>query len=808
MFKNYFRVAFRNLWKNKQFSAINILGLAIGLATCLLIMIYVLDELSYDRFNADAERIYRVDGDIRFGGTHYLIATVAAPVGPTLKQDYPEVEEVTRFRNYGGLLVRKGTLNIKEDKVIYADSSLFRVFSLPLIAGNAATALKEPHTVVITEKIARKYFNSTDVVGHSLLMNDAASYRVTGVMKEIPGQSHVNFDFFVSLSESEESKRSNWLSNNFNTYILLKKGTDLHKMDARLGEMVNKYALPQVSTVLHTSKEELASAGNYIRYALMPLTDIHLHSNKVFELTPNSSIQYVYIFSAIAMFILLIACVNFMNLSTARSSNRAKEVGIRKVMGSLRGQLITQFLAESMLISLIAMFLALGIAGLLLPYFNTLAGKEMSIGLFANPWLAPVLLGLAIFVGLLAGSYPAFFLSAFRPVLVLKGTIASGFRTGLLRNFLVVFQFSISIFLIVGTMVIYNQLSYIRNKRIGFERDQVLIIKNTQPLGNQTRSFRQDILTLNGVKGGTATSYLPTSTNRNDEPLFLDPTLGQESAVSMQTWFVDDQYIPVLGMEVVKGRNFSKDFPTDSQGIVINEAAARLIGLKDPINQKIYELDGNLESKKVNTYTIIGVVKDFNFNSLREQVTPLALFLQEDRGSIAFRVHSNNMQGLIAQVEEKWKSMVPTQPFSYSFMNDDFNALYKSENRMGRIALSFSILAIFIACLGLFGLAAYAAEQRTREIGIRKVLGATVTNIINLLSRDFLKLVMIAILFACPLGWWVMHHWLQDFAYRITISWYVFGLAALLAILIALLTVSFQAIRAALANPVKSLRSQ
>lgn len=808
MFKNYFRVAFRNLWKNKQFSAINILGLAIGLATCLLIMIYVLDELSYDRFNADAERIYRVDGDIRFGGTHYLIATVAAPVGPTLKQDYPEVEEVTRFRNYGGLLVRKGTLNIKEDKAIYADSSLFRVFSLPLIAGNPATALKEPHTVVITEKIARKYFNSTDVVGHSLLMNDAASYRVTGVMKEIPGQSHVNFDFFVSLSESEESKRSNWLSNNFNTYILLKKGTDLHKMDARLGEMVNKYALPQVSTVLHTSKEELASAGNYIRYGLMPLTDIHLHSNKVFELTPNSSIQYVYIFSAIAMFILLIACVNFMNLSTARSSNRAKEVGIRKVMGSLRGQLITQFLAESMLISLIAMFLALGIAGLLLPYFNTLAGKEMSIGLFANPWLAPVLLGLAIFVGLLAGSYPAFFLSAFRPVLVLKGTIASGFRTGLLRNFLVVFQFSISIFLIVGTMVIYNQLSYIRNKRIGFDRDQVLIIKNTQPLGNQTRSFRQDILTLNGVKGGTATSYLPTSTNRNDEPLFLDPTLGQESAVSMQTWFVDDQYIPVLGMEVVKGRNFSKDFPTDSQGIVINEAAARLIGLKDPINQKIYELDGNLESKKVNTYTIIGVVKDFNFNSLREQVTPLALFLQEDRGSIAFRVHSNNMQGLIAQVEEKWKSMVPTQPFSYSFMNDDFNALYKSENRMGRIALSFSILAIFIACLGLFGLAAYAAEQRTREIGIRKVLGATVTNIINLLSRDFLKLVMIAILFACPLGWWVMHHWLQDFAYRITISWYVFGLAALLAILIALLTVSFQAIRAALANPVKSLRSQ
>ncbi|MFX1708710.1 ABC transporter permease [Chitinophaga sp. CC14] len=807
MFKSYFRVAFRNLWKNKEFSAINILGLAIGLATCLLIMIYVLDELSYDRFNKQADRIYRVDADIKFGGTRYDVATATAPMAEALKQDLPEVEQAVRFRDYGGFLVRLDARNIKEEKVIYADPTLFNVFSLPLIAGNPATALKQPNTVVVTEKVARKYFNSTDVVGRNLLINDSVNFQITGVLKALPGQSHLQFDFFASLAGSEESRSSNWLSNNFNTYILLKEGADPGKMPARLDQMVDKYIAPQIGSAMNTSMEDFLKTGNYIRYSLTPLTSIHLYSNKGYELSPNSSIQYVYIFSAIAMFILLIACVNFMNLSTARSANRAKEVGIRKVLGSVRTQLIVQFITESMLISFIALIIALGIAWLLMPYFNELAGKEMSIGLLTTPWLMAALAGIAVLVGLLAGSYPAFFLSAFRPVLVLKGTIAAGFRTGMLRNSLVVFQFSISIFLIVGTMVIYNQLSYIRNKQLGFNREQVMIVQNTHTLGGHARSFKQDVLGMNGVDGATMTSYLPTSSLRNDNPLFLKPIPDQESAISMQTWSVDDQYIPVLGMRVIKGRNFSKDFPTDSQAVVINESAARLMGLKDPLNQKIYAFRDDAQSKEMDAYTIVGVVKDFNFNSLREQVTPLALFLRDNRGSMALRIKGNNIPQLIAQMEEKWKLTVPNQPFSYSFMDDDFNALYKSENRMGRISLSFSVLAIFIACLGLFGLAAYAAEQRTREIGIRKVLGATATNIVNLLSKDFLKLVMISILFAFPAGWWVMHRWLQDFAYRITISWQIFGLAALLAVMIALFTVSFQAIRAALANPVKSLRS-
>lgn len=808
MLKNYINIAFRSLLKNKGFSAINIFGLAIGLAVGLLIMMYVMDELSYDRYNKAADRIYRVDGDIKFGGTHYVLANAAAPMAAALKQDYPEVEEATRFRDYGGFLVRNGAQNIKENKVIYADASVFSVFSLPLVAGDPKTALQGPETVVISEKIARKYFNSTDVVGRILLINDKAHYKITGVMKEIPGQSHMNFDFFASLAGSSEAKSTDWLSNNFNTYILLRKDADPKKMEASLADVVNKYVSPQVRSALNTSIEDLEKSGNFLRYNLMPLTDIHLHSNKTGELGPNNSIQYVYIFSAIAIFILLIACVNFMNLSTARSSNRAKEVGIRKVMGSQRGQLMMQFITESILVSFMAMVLALGIAQLLLPFFNELAGKEMSLGLFSKPWLVPVLLALVVVVGLLAGSYPAFFLSAFRPVLVLKGTIASGFRTGLLRNILVVFQFSLSIFLIVGTMVIYNQLSYIRNKKIGFDRDQVVVLQNTRSLGKQAEVFKQDILSVNGVEGVTMTSFLPTSVNRNNEPLFLDATMNQERAVSMQTWTVDDQYVPVMGMQIVQGRNFSKNFPTDSQGIVINEAAARLLGFKDPINQVLYEPQGDLQNKQLSAYRILGVVKDFNFSSLREQVTPLALFLQENTGSISFRVKSDDLPKLISQVESKWKALVPNQPFNYSFMDDDFNTLYKSETRIGKISLSFSVLAIFIACLGLFGLAAYAAEQRTKEIGIRKVLGATAPNIVKLLSKDFLKLVLISILVAFPMGWWVMHRWLQDFAYRVAIGWEVFALAAFLAVLIALGTVSFHAIKAALNNPLKSLRAQ
>ena len=806
MFKNYFKVAIRNLWKNKGYSAINILGLAIGLATCLLILIYVIDELSYDKFNKKADRIYRVDGDINFGGTHWVLAVAPDPLGPTLKKDFPQVEQYVRFRNYGGFSVKKDNEYVPENNVIYVDSTLFDVFTLPLVAGDSRTALADPSSIVITERMARKYFDTKDAVGKTLVVNDTTNYKVSAVIKNIPSQSHFNFDFFLPL-HTEESREGNWLSNNFNTYIVLKSHADPKKLEEQFDQVINKYLAPQAQQVFHATMDEFKKTGGHVFYTLTPLTDIHLHSSKTAELGANGSMQYVYIFSAIAAFILLIACVNFMNLATARSSNRAKEVGVRKVLGSGRQNLIRQFLMESMLISVIAMLLAIGIAELLLPFFNQVSGKEIQILLFSQSWLLPGLILLVLLVGLLAGSYPAFYLSAFQPVTVLKGKLASGFKSSWLRNSLVVFQFAISIFLIVGTVVIYGQLMYIRSRNLGFDREQVLVVQNGYALGNQAKIFRNEVTNIRGVQLATMTGYLPTADSRNDSPLFPDAGLDQKTAVSMQNWYVDENYIPTLKMQMVKGRNFSAQMKTDSSAIIINEAAAKLLPFDDPVDKTLYYLT-SIQSRETKAYHVIGVVKNFNFNSLREQVSPMALFYAEERGKIAIRFKTTNIPGLIAAVESKWKSIAPNQPFTYSFMDDDFNSIYKSEQRVGKIAVSFSVLAVLIACLGLFGLVTYAAEQRTKEIGIRKVLGASVGNIINMLSKDFMKLVLVAMLIAFPVGWYFMNKWLRDFAYRISIDWKIFLTAGVVAMLIAILTVSAQALKAAVANPVDNLRTE
>jgi putative ABC transport system permease protein len=812
MLKNYLIVACRNLWKSKGFSAINIAGLAVGLATCLLIFFFVLDELGYDRYNTKLDRIYRVDADLRFGGNHFILAVDPDPMGPTMKKDYPAVEQYVRFRSYNNaFLVRKGNQHIQENRAIYADSTLFDVFTLPMIDGDPRTALAAPNDVVITETMARKYFNTDQAVGRTLTVNDSIPYKVTGVIKDIPTQSHFHFDFFVSMASNPESRSNMWVSNNFNTYVVLKQGSDPKKLEAQFDDMVNRYILPQATQILGMSADGFRKMGNFAHYGLTPLRDIHLHSNKAAELGPNGDIEYVYIFSAAALFILLIACVNFMNLSTARSSGRAKEVGVRKALGSLKSNLISQFLTESVLVSFLSLFLALGLVALALPYFNQLSGKTMSLGLQHRPGLLLGLFGLALAVGLLAGAYPAFYLSSFKPIKVLKGIMSTGFKTGWLRSILVVFQFSISIFLIVGTVVIYNQLQYIRHKDVGFNRDQVLVLPNTNALGNQGEAFRNELLRVKGVEDVTMTAFLPTSTNRDDNPLFPDPTLDPKTAISLQEWPIDEHYIPTLGMHIQAGRNFSTQFPTDSTGVILNEAALRLLGWKDPVNKNLYSLRdfraGNVPGN-IQTLHVVGVIRDFNFNSLREVVTPLAFFSGGNPGSVAIRLNRTDIPGLVDRVHAAWTSMVPSQPFVYSFMDDDFNNQYQSEQRMGGIAVFFAALAIFVACLGLFGLVTYAAEQRTKEVGIRKVLGASVQNIVGLLSRDFIGLVLISALIAFPLAWWAMHRWLQDFAYHVSIGWWVFAASGALALFIALATVSFQAIKAALANPVKSLRTQ
>lgn len=805
MLKNYFKIALRNLWKNKGFSAINIIGLGVGIATCLLILLYVLDELSYDRYNVHADRVYRFDNEMKFGDNYVDLAISGASAGPVLAKEFPQIACYTRFRNQGGFLVRKGEENFKENKVIYADSTLFKVFTLPMVAGDANKALTAPNSIVITESIAKKYFNNENALGKSLFINNRTNYQITGIIKDIPAQSHFNFDFFVAMPGLSESRNETWTSQNFNTYFLLKPGMDAKQLEKQLNAALRAHAGPELKSIVNQDMDAFEKGGGFLRASLFPLTKIHLHANKIGELSANGSIQYVYIFSAIAILILLIACVNFMNLSTARSSNRSKEVGIRKVLGSQRKNLIRQFLAESVLTGFVSLLLALLMVWLLVPFFNQLSEKNISASVLLKPYMMASALSLTLGVGLLAGSYPAFFLSAFNPVMVLKGSLVKGFKNSWLRNGLVVFQFTVSIILIAGTIIIYNQVEYMRNKNIGFKKEQVLVLQNTDALRNHAAAFKNELLQVPGVVNTTMTGFLPVNGSRSSDVFFSDISLDLKRSVSMQKWSVDADYIPTLQIQLAAGRNFSPQLTSDSNAIIINEAAARFLGGQQLLNKNIYEID-DLKTKKILTFNIIGIIKNFNFNSLREEVIPMALLLKRDRGSIALRISTNNVPGLLSMVKDKWKSIAPSQPFDYSFMDADYNNLYKAEQRTGKISLTFSVLAIIIACFGLLGLVTYAAEQRTREIGIRKILGASIGSIAGLLSKDFLKMVVIAVIIALPLSWWMMDQWLQDFAYRIHISVWVFVLTVLLLMMIVLITIALQVAKAALANPVKSLK--
>ena len=790
MIRNYIKIAFRNLLKNKSYTAINILGLAFGLATCLLIVVYVFDELNYDRFNKNADRIFRIDTEVKFGGSVSTYAAVQPPVAEAVKRHFPEVEKVVRFTQTGKFRVKKGVENIKVTKVAYADAELFEIFTLPMIEGIPATALKEPNSVVITENTARNLFNRTNVVGETLIFNDATNYKITGVIKNIPRQSHFDFDYFLSMSSLNESKTDSWSGGGYNTYILVKSGTDVKKLEAQLDKMKEQYVKTE------------NQGDNYSRFSLFPVADIHLRSNRLQELGRNSSMEYVYIFSAVALFILLIACVNFMNLSTARSANRAREVGVRKVLGSPRSQLIFQFLVESIVITFISVIIAILVAWALLPTFNRMSDKALSFDLNTFMWLLPAALIFTIVIGLLAGSYPAFYLSSFNPIKVLKGKFSVGFKGSHLRSFLIVLQFTISVFLVISTLVIYNQLHYIQTKNLGYERDQVLIIKNVSTLNNQAQVFKQQVKKLAGVQNATLTGFLPTEDERLITALFPALPVDPKKAVLSEFWSVDDDYVKTMKMQVVKGRDFSKDLITDSASIIINEAAARLFGFTDPLNHSLYRYSGKLME-----YRIVGVINDFNFNSLRENVTPVAMILSEHRGALSVRVSSTNLPNLLSQIENQWKALSPGQRFQYSFMDGDFDASYRAEQRIGNIFISFTMLAIAIACLGLFGLSAYAAEQRTKEIGIRKLLGASIMTIVNMLSKDFVKLVIIAIVIASPAAWLFMQKWLQNFAYRVEIHWWIFALAGLASLLIAFITISIESVKTAMGNPVKSLKS-
>ncbi len=809
MLTNYFKIAWRNLIKNKVFSFINITGLAIGLSCFLLIALYVMDEISYDRFYPNASRIYRINSDLRFGGSEMHITQTSDMMGALLKKDYPQIEEYTRlYTSEGSKLIKKGNDYINEPHVANADSTFFTVFSLPAIAGDVKTCLNEPNTVVINESTAHKYFGTNEVLGKTIETNESKNnvYKITAVIKDIPHNSHFNFDFIFSM-KNVNYQWGQLTSHNFHTYLLLKPGTDYKAFDKNFDQYIDRYVLPEVKQFMQiNSIAEFNKAGNRLHYFLMPLTKIHLYSTQNFEITPTGNILYVYIFCAIALFILLIACINFMNLTTARSANRAKEVGIRKVLGTERGQLIKQFLFESTVVALISLFIAIVIAFAVLPLFNNIADKSMQISSLFSPLILPLVIALPVLVGLLAGSYPAFFLSAFRPIEVLKGKLKAGTQTVSLRSFLVVFQFATSIILIIGTIVIYKQLHFIQTKDLGYNKNEVLIIDNAYTLKDNIDVYKTKMLGHTGVVSGSISSFLPVSeSSRSDNSYAKDAVGNSENSLDMQAWKIDYDYFKTIGIQLKEGRNFSRDFGSDSSAVIINESTAQVLGYENPLGKKIYTLG---DPAHPTSFTIIGVVKNFNYESLHTTVAPLAFFLGRRTGSISFRVNAADIPSVIKQAEMNWKAMVPGMPFSYRFLSDSFDHMYRAEQRAGKIAMIFSTLAILIACLGLFGLATFIAEQRTKEIGIRKVLGASVQGIVQMLSKDFMKLVTISFIISAPVAWLIMNRWLQDFAYRIHIDWWIYVVAGLAALFIALLTVSFQAIKAAIANPVKSLRTE
>ncbi len=819
MLSNYLKLAFRNLRKNRLYSGLNIFGLSLGVAACLLILLYVSHELTYDRWNPNADRIVRAVSDINFGGTQYHMAVVSSVMAPDAGRELPEVQAWCRFRQYGSFLVKRdaaGQPNMREEDVLLVDSSFFELFPLKILQGDAVHCLTQPDAVVLSRSRAEKYFSTPErAMGQILIMGNEERRQVTAVYEDMPVNSHFQTHLLLSMNGNEEIKADPpfWASNNnFQSYLLLRKGTDMDAFNKKFAALSRAKISITARDAMGTSMEEIEKSGNYAQYSLQHLTDIHLYSDYAIELAPNGSIRYVWIFSAIAAFILLIACINFMNLSTARSAGRAREVGMRKVLGSRRSALIGQFLSESLVISAFAVLLAVAIAAMAMPWYRDLTGRDL-----AMPWRSPAfwsaLAGGTLVVSLLAGSYPAFFLSAFNSLRVLKGQATGVGKGGRFRSVLVVFQFTVSVALIIATMLVFRQLNYIQHKKLGYEKNQVLILDDAYSLGDKVYTLKQEMLREPGVKSATVSSFLPVPSNRTDYPFSKKPAFSKEDVVSMQRWTIDSDYFTTMGMEIVQGRAFDPKRTTDSSGLIINETAARLFGFgKDAVDKPIYYLNKNLggipRPEDFLVLHVVGVVKDFHFSTMHDNIGALCFKLDDSRNFACFRYEGAETAPVIAALEKNWKALSPEQPFSYRFLDESFAKMYEAEQRIGKIASVFALLSILVSCLGLFGLAAFTTEQRTKEIGIRKVLGASIAGITGLLAKDFMKLVVLSIVLAVPIAWYFMQQWLKDFAYRIDMQWWMFIAAGAIAVLIAFLTVSGQAIRAALANPVKSLRSE
>ena len=823
MLSSYLKIAWRFIKRNKVNSFINIAGLAIGLASAILIFLYVQDELSYDKFFKHADKIYQVNIEGRMGGSDFITGNTPPPVGSALKNAFPEVETFTRIHRPGDIIVRNENnkqreLYFTETRVCGVDSNFLEVFDYPLLEGNASTCLLEPNSLVITEEIAAKYFGNENAIGKVLLLeNDKKPFKVTGVLKNLPSQSSFTFDMLRPMASYPAVKRFSWswVWLQVNTYIKLKDNfenslSNITALEAKFPAMVEQQAASAFQRI-GQPLDELKKKGGRWELKLSPFTSLHLKSGQAGNrMTTLSDIKYVRIFSLVALFIIVLACVNFMNLSTAQSAMRSKEVGIRKVLGSMREQLIRQFFGEALLYVFIS-----GLVGVLLVIafihpFNQLSGKELTLDLLISGKFIFYFLALLALTALVAGSYPAFYLTSFKPVSVLKGRLVKTSIGNLfIRNGMVVFQFTISTALIICTIIVYQQLQFTRNADLGLNKENTLIISSSNRLGIKEQTFKEELTSFPEIEKASIATRLPGRFLFGDS--YVPDAGGAQDVtkdISLISFISDEEYVPTLQMRIVKGRNFSKDF-NDSTSVILNETAVREIGWKDPIGQYL-EYTGNNNQR----FKVIGVVKDFNYQSLHNPILPFALFHHSSKtydiglSYIIARVKDENIRSTVAKIQAKWKKFAPDAPFDYSFLDEDLNAMYKSDVRMGSVFSVFTLLSIFVGCLGLFGLAMYTAERRVKEIGVRKVLGASVQGIVALLSRDFVKLVLVAALIAFPVAWWSMSKWLEAFVYRIEIEWWVFLVAAAGAIVIALLTISFQSIKAAMRNPVRSLRTE
>ena len=806
MLYNYFKVAYRNLIRQKFYTVINVSGLGIGIAISFLIAFFVIDELSYDKFHQDSDRIYQIYLKAMLQGKPIEGANTCAPIAAASKEELAGVEDAIRINLWRDIVFRNEDKIYTEEKLLLADSNFFSFFTFELLEGNPNNILNKPNQIILTENTALKYFgykmgSGESPIGKSLLMgSDKTNCEIAGIMKNPPQNSHFRFNMMLSMVSWDFSRRTNWTGNSLYSYVKLNKGADPDVVAASMLAMSDKYVGPEIEMFLGTTLEEWRASGNgEYAYHMQPMTDLHLYSKVEGNIDAAGNIAYVYLLSAVSIFIILIACINFMNLSTARSTGRAKEVGIRKTVGAPRSRLISQFLLESVIISALGSILAVVGLVLVLPFFNQVTGKSIEFSYLWSPIFVTAIILVLLVVGLLAGSYPAFYLTSFKPIEVLNGKIRQGAKGGWIRSTLVVFQFAISVSLIVSTLVIYKQLNLVQDKNLGYDKENILIIDNTRVLGDDKQAFKKRLQSLSSVVSVGISNYVPPHVYSNS---VYFPNGARDEGQLIHQIYADEDYLKTIGVEMNMGRYFSKDYPSDSSAVVINKKAMEAYGWETN--------EGNLlsepEDEGMTNYEVIGVMNDFNFSSLKTEIEPLVIFLSQNGNLMPVRLATGNISDRIKEVEAVWNEMATDEPFDYTFLDENFAAQFRAEQRFGKLFIMFTSLAIFIACLGLFGLATFIAEQRSKEIGIRKALGASVPTIVMLLSKEFTKLVFISILIAIPAVIILMNWWLQNFAYKTEIGVLSFVLGGAAALIISWITVSYHSIKAAFLNPTTALR--